>query len=89
MLSGLIFLWPLAPVVGAAGGIMGAALGAAGNLGIKDEFRQRVHDMLQPGTPAIMVVVRKVTPDKFIEALKPYAAWCSRPRCRTTPSSSS
>ena len=72
VLIGLIFLWPLAPVVGVAGGIMGAALGAAGNLGIKDEFRQRVQEMLQPGTSAIMVIVRKVTPDKFIEALKPY-----------------
>ncbi|HLM89892.1 MAG TPA: DUF1269 domain-containing protein, partial [Streptosporangiaceae bacterium] len=59
-------------VVGVAGGIMGAAPGAAGDLGIKDEFRQRVQDMLQPGTSAIMVIVRKVTPDKFIEALKPY-----------------
>jgi len=58
-------------MVGAAGGIMGAALGAAGNLGIKDEFRQRVQDVLQPGTSAIMVIVRKVTLDKFIEALKP------------------
>jgi uncharacterized membrane protein len=72
VLIGLIFLWPLAPVVGVAGGIMGAALGAAGNLGVKDEFRQRVQDMLQPGTSAITVIVRKVTPDKFIEALKPY-----------------
>ena len=72
VLIGLIFLWPLAPVVGVAGGIMGAALGAAGDLGIKDEFRQRVQDMLQPGTSAIMVIVRKVTPDKFIETLKPY-----------------
>ena len=61
MLTGLIFLWPLAPVVGVAGGIMGAALGAAGNLGIKDEFWQRVQDILQPGTSAIMVIVRKVT----------------------------
>jgi uncharacterized membrane protein len=72
VLIGLIFLWPLAPVVGLAGGIMGAALGAAGDLGIKDEFRQRAQDILQPGTSAIMVIVRKVTPDKFIEALKPY-----------------
>jgi uncharacterized membrane protein len=72
VLIGLIFLWPLAPVVGVAGGIMGAALGAAGNLGLKDEFRQRVQDMLQPGTSAIMIIARKVTPDKFIEALKPY-----------------
>ena len=72
VLIGLIFLWPLAPVVGVAGGIMGAALGAAGNLGLKDEFTQRVRDMLQPGTSAIMIIARKVTPDKFIEALRPY-----------------
>ena len=72
VLIGLIFLGPLAPVVGVAGGVMGAALGAAGNLGLKDEFRQRVQDLLQPGTSAIMIIARKVTPDKFIEALKPY-----------------
>jgi uncharacterized membrane protein len=59
-------------VVGVAGGIMGAALGAAGNLGIKDDFRQRVQDLVQPGTSAILVIVRKVTPDKFLEALQPY-----------------
>jgi uncharacterized membrane protein len=72
VLTGLIFLFPLAPLTGLAGGIMGAALGAAGNLGVKDEFRQRARDTLQPGTSAIMVIVRKVTPDKFTEALRPY-----------------
>jgi uncharacterized membrane protein len=71
-LTGLIFLFPLAPLTGLAGGIMGAALGAAGNLGVKDEFRQRVQDLVQPGTSAIMVIVRKVTPDKFLEAIRPY-----------------
>lgn len=59
VLIGLIFLWPLAPVVGVAGGIMGAALGAAGNLGVKDDFRQRVQDLVQPGTSAILVIVRR------------------------------
>jgi uncharacterized membrane protein len=72
VLIGLIFLWPLAPLAGVAGGIMGAALGAAGNLGVKDDFRQRVQDLVQPGTSAILVIVRKVTPDKFIEAMRPY-----------------
>src|ERR1700760_2433800 len=72
VLIGLIFLWPLAPLAGVAGGIMGAALGAAGNLGIKDDFRQRVQDLVQPGTSAILVIVRKVPPDKFLEALQPY-----------------
>ncbi len=72
VLIGLIFLWPLAPVVGVAGGIMGAALGAASDLGIKEDFKQRVQDLVQPGTSAIFVIARKITPDKFEEALRPY-----------------
>jgi uncharacterized membrane protein len=72
VLIGLLFLWPLAPVVGVAGGIMGAALGAAGDLGIKEDFKRRVQDLVQPGTSAILVILRKVTPDKFEEALQPY-----------------
>jgi uncharacterized membrane protein len=49
VLIGLIFLWPLAPLVGVAGGIMGAALGAAEDLGIKEDFRQRVQTWCSPG----------------------------------------
>ena len=71
-LIGLVFLFPLAPIVGAAGGLMGAALGAAGDLGIKDEFKQRTQHLVQPGTSAIFVVVRQATPDKFLEGLRPY-----------------
>src|SRR5580658_898119 len=37
VLIGLLFLFPLAPLVGVAGGIMGAALGVAGDIGIKDD----------------------------------------------------
>jgi uncharacterized membrane protein len=69
---GLIFLFPLAPLTGLAGGLMGAALGAGGNLAIKDDFKQRVQDLVQPGTSAIMVILRKATPDKFLDALRPY-----------------
>lgn len=72
VLIGLLFIFPLAPLVGVAGGVMGAALGAAGDLGIKDDFKRRVQDLVQPGTSAILVIVRKTTPDKFLEALKPY-----------------
>ena len=43
-LIGLLFLFPLAPVAGFAGGLMGAAIGAAGNLGIKGEFKERVQN---------------------------------------------
>lgn len=31
-----------------------------------------VVNLVQPGTSAILVIVRKVTPDKFLEALRPY-----------------
>src|SRR5260370_34189096 len=72
LLIGLLFLFPLAPLVGAAGGIMGAALGAAGDLAISGDFKKRVQDLVQPGTSAILVIVRKVTPDKFLEGLQPY-----------------
>src|ERR1700742_3266770 len=72
VLIGLLFLFPLAPLAGLAGGLMGAALGAAGDLGIKDDFKRRVQHVLQPGTSAILVLVRKMTVDKFLEALRPY-----------------
>ena len=71
-LTGLLFMFPLAPLAGVAGGIMGAALGAAWRLGLKDDFKQRVQDLIQPGTSALLVIVRKATPDKFLEALRPY-----------------
>src|ERR1700753_149071 len=50
VLIGLLFLVPLAPLVGVAGGLMGAALGAAGNMGLKDDYKQRGQNMVQPGT---------------------------------------
>lgn len=71
-LIGLLLLLPLAPLVGVTAGLMGAALGAAENLGIRREFGERTRDLVQPGTSAIFVVVRKTTPDKFLEALRPY-----------------
>lgn len=69
---GLLLLGPLAPVVGVASGIMGAAIGAGTDLGIKDDFRERVQELVQPGTSALLVIARKVTLDRFLEALQPY-----------------
>ena len=72
VLIGLLFLFPLSPLVGVAGGIIGAAMGEAGNLGIKDDFKRRVQDLVQPGSSALLIIVRKVTMDRFLEALRPY-----------------
>src|SRR3984957_7402784 len=46
VLIGLLFLFPLAPLVGVAGGMMGAALGAAEDLGIKGGVKPRAPDMV-------------------------------------------
>lgn len=53
-------------------GNMFLELYAAWRLGLKDDFKQRVQDLVQPGTSALLVIVRTITPDKFIEALRPY-----------------
>ena len=67
-----LVLVPFIPVFSVAGGLMGAAMGAAGDLGIKEDFRKSARDLLPPGTSAIFVVVRKATPDKVLEAIGPY-----------------
>lgn len=69
-LVGLIFLVPL---FGAAvGSIYGAVLGKLGDMGLKQTFKEQVADLVQPGTSAIMFVVRKMTSDKVLEELAPY-----------------
>src|ERR1700743_2119196 len=40
VLIGLLFLFPLAPLVGVGGGLMGAALRGARDVGMKGEFQQ-------------------------------------------------
>ena len=69
-LIGLIFLVPVAGLI--YGGIIGAAAGGTSRLGIKDEFKKDFANLVQPGNSAIMAVVRRATPDKVIEELRPY-----------------
>jgi uncharacterized membrane protein len=69
-LIGLIFLVPL---FGAAlGGLYGAVFGKLGDLGLKENFKRQVGELVQPDTSAIMFVARKMTADKVIEELAPY-----------------
>ena len=67
-LIGMIFLNPL---VGAA---VGAGAGALGgklkDLGISDKFMKELGETITPGSSALFVLVRKVTPDKVLDALK-------------------
>lgn len=70
LLIGLLFLHPL---LGVTAGIIGGALsGALTDVGIDDEFIRELGSTLEPGTSAIFILARKVTPDKVLEELKSF-----------------
>ena len=69
-LFGLLFLVPVAGL--AIGGIVGALMGKGVDLGIKGDFKEQVGELVGPGKSAVMMVIRKSTPDKVLEELKPY-----------------
>ena len=69
-LIGLLFLNPL---LGAAiGAGSGALSGALTDIGINDQFMKDLGATLTPGTSALFVLVRKSTPDKVLDGLKPF-----------------
>ena len=64
-LIGLLFLSPLLGVaVGAAGGAIGGALS---DIGVDDNFMRELGETMQPGSSALFILVRKVTPDKVLD----------------------
>ena len=69
-LIGLLFLNPLLGAVMGAGA--GALSGALSDIGINDNFMKDLASTFKPGTSALFLLVRKSTPDKVIEGLKPF-----------------
>ncbi|MGL5081278.1 MAG: DUF1269 domain-containing protein [Microcoleaceae cyanobacterium] len=70
LLIGTLFLSPLlGAAVGAASGALGGALT---DIGVDDKFMKELGETLQPGTSALFVLIRKVTPDKVLEEVAPY-----------------
>ncbi|NJK37110.1 MAG: DUF1269 domain-containing protein [Oscillatoriales cyanobacterium RM2_1_1] len=70
LLIGTLFL---APVLGAAvGAASGAVGGALTDIGVDDKFMKELGETMQPGTSALFVLIRKVTPDKVLEEIAPY-----------------
>jgi uncharacterized membrane protein len=66
--GGLIGLLFLAPLLGmAVGAAAGAASGALSDYGVDDSFMKQLGERLEPGTAALIVLVRKVTIDKILE----------------------
>ncbi|HSI14869.1 MAG TPA: DUF1269 domain-containing protein [Chthoniobacter sp.] len=71
MLIGMLFLNPLIGI--AVGASSGALSGKLSDIGINDQFMKDLGATLTEGTSALFVLVRKSTPDKVLEALKPFA----------------
>jgi uncharacterized membrane protein len=69
-LIGLIFLNPLFGMAVGAGA--GAISGALTDVGIDDNFMTELGATLKPGTAALCVLIRQMTPDKVIDEIKPF-----------------
>ncbi|MGP0093497.1 MAG: DUF1269 domain-containing protein [Xanthobacteraceae bacterium] len=67
-LVGLIFLMPLAGA--ALGAASGAIAGALTDVGINDRFMKDAAATLQSGNAALFLLIRKVTADKVLDAIK-------------------
>jgi uncharacterized membrane protein len=70
-LIGLLFFNPLLGAAVGAGS--GALSGKLADIGINDQFMKDLSATLSPGSAALFVLVRRSTPDKVLEGLKPFA----------------
>ena len=71
--GGLIGLLFLAPLVGAAiGAASGGAAGALSDVGVDDKFMKDLGAGLEGGGAALIVLVRRSTPDKVVPRISAY-----------------
>jgi uncharacterized membrane protein len=69
-LMGLIFLNPLFGF--AIGAAAGAVSGALTDVGIDDNFMKNLGETLKPGTAALCVLIRQMTPDKVLQEIQKF-----------------
>lgn len=68
LLIGALFLAPhIGLLVGAASG---GLAGALSDVGVDDGFMREVADVLQPGSAALFILIRKMTADKLLDEFK-------------------
>jgi uncharacterized membrane protein len=67
-LIGLIFLMPLFGM--AIGAATGAAAGAAADYGVDDRFMKELGEGLEPGSAAVLLLVRQATMDKILPKIE-------------------
>lgn len=71
MLIGLLFFAPLLGLAVGAGA--GALPGKLTDLGVDKTMAKQLGDELTSGSSALIVLLRKVTPDKVLDGLKQFA----------------
>ena len=69
-LIGLLFLNPLFGM--AIGAATGAVSGALKDVGIDDNFMKELGATLKPGSAALCVLIRQMTPDKVVEEIQKF-----------------
>jgi uncharacterized membrane protein len=69
-LIGLIFMNPLFGF--AIGAAAGAISGALQDVGIDDNFMKQLGQTLKPGTAALCVLIRQMTPDKVLAEIQKF-----------------
>lgn len=68
LLIGALFLAPhIGLLVGAASG---GLAGALTDVGVDDDFMRKLANVLQPGSAALFLLIRKMTDDKLLDELK-------------------
>ena len=71
MLIGLLFLNPfLGAAIGATAGAVSARFK---DIGLNDQMMRDLAQSFKPGTSALFVLLRRMTADKVLEGLKPFA----------------
>jgi uncharacterized membrane protein len=71
LLIGLLFFNPiLGAAIGAGAGAISAKLS---DIGVDNQMAKQLGEELTPGSSALLVLLRKVTPDKVLDGLKQFA----------------
>jgi uncharacterized membrane protein len=71
--GGLIGLLFLAPLLGmAVGAASGAVAGKLTDVGVDDSFLKELGEKLEPGMAAVIVLVRRSTPDKVLPEISKF-----------------
>ncbi|MFJ4870513.1 DUF1269 domain-containing protein [Streptomyces sp. NPDC088757] len=72
-LWGLVFgMIILTPGIGVVGAALGGLIGKLNQMGVDRGFRQKVSDLLAPGSAAVVIMASKITEDRFATAMEPF-----------------